>query len=91
VARLQNQLGTTTVYVTHDQTEAMTLGDVALPAEVAAKVRQAGTGDAPGGSDQVVARLDAASRAHEGRQLQLWFDAGKLHLFNPENGAHLTR
>jgi multiple sugar transport system ATP-binding protein len=27
IARLQNKLGTTTVYVTHDQTEAMTLGD----------------------------------------------------------------
>src|SRR4051794_14416741 len=27
VSRLQNRLGTTTVYVTHDQTEAMTLGD----------------------------------------------------------------
>jgi multiple sugar transport system ATP-binding protein len=27
VARLQNELETTTVYVTHDQTEAMTLGD----------------------------------------------------------------
>jgi multiple sugar transport system ATP-binding protein len=27
VSRLQDQLGTTTVYVTHDQTEAMTLGD----------------------------------------------------------------
>jgi multiple sugar transport system ATP-binding protein len=27
VARLQSNLGTTTVYVTHDQTEAMTLGD----------------------------------------------------------------
>ncbi|HEV2819553.1 MAG TPA: sn-glycerol-3-phosphate ABC transporter ATP-binding protein UgpC [Solirubrobacteraceae bacterium] len=27
VARLQQSLGTTTVYVTHDQTEAMTLGD----------------------------------------------------------------
>jgi multiple sugar transport system ATP-binding protein len=27
VARLQSRLGTTTVYVTHDQTEAMTLGD----------------------------------------------------------------
>src|ERR687885_595713 len=27
VARLQHRLGTTTVYVTHDQTEAMTLGD----------------------------------------------------------------
>jgi multiple sugar transport system ATP-binding protein len=27
VARLQDRLGTTTIYVTHDQTEAMTLGD----------------------------------------------------------------
>lgn len=27
ISRLQNRLGTTTVYVTHDQTEAMTLGD----------------------------------------------------------------
>ena len=27
VARIQRQLNTTTVYVTHDQTEAMTLGD----------------------------------------------------------------
>src|ERR671935_558427 len=27
VARIQQQLGTTTVYVTHDQTEAMTLGE----------------------------------------------------------------
>jgi multiple sugar transport system ATP-binding protein len=27
VSRLQDRLGTTTIYVTHDQTEAMTLGD----------------------------------------------------------------
>ena len=27
VSRIQDRLGTTTVYVTHDQTEAMTLGD----------------------------------------------------------------
>jgi multiple sugar transport system ATP-binding protein len=213
VARLQNQLGTTTVYVTHDQTEAMTLGDrvavlragviqqvgtpeelyerpvnlfvagfigspamnflpgtpedgrlrtalgdVALPAEVRARVVEAGagrelivgirpedfedaallngrgtegltfpatvevleslgadkyayfhlagprataqeleelaadagTGDVPG-SDQVVARLDPASQAREGQRLRLWFDPGKLHLFDPDNGAHLTR
>jgi multiple sugar transport system ATP-binding protein len=213
VARLQNQLGTTTVYVTHDQTEAMTLGDrvavlragviqqvgtpeelyerpvnlfvagfigspamnflpgtledgrlrtalgdVALPAELRARVVEAGagrdlivgirpedfedaavlngrraegltfpatvevleslgadkyayfhlagprataqeleelaadagTGDVPG-SDQVVARLDPASRAREGQPVQLWFDPGKLHLFNPDDGAHLTR
>jgi multiple sugar transport system ATP-binding protein len=213
VARLQNQLGTTTVYVTHDQTEAMTLGDrvavmragviqqvgapeelyqrprnlfvagfigspamnflpgtledghlrtalgdVVVPAELGAKLQRAdagrdlivgirpehfedaalldarladgltftavvevleslgadkfayfrlegaratareleelaadaGTSDAPGGSDQVVARLDPASRAREGQQLRLWFDPAKLHLFNPANGAHLT-
>jgi multiple sugar transport system ATP-binding protein len=51
----------------------------------------AGTGDAPGGSDQIVARLDPASRAREGQRVQLWFDPRKLHLFNPDNGAHLTR
>ena len=34
IARMQRRLGTTTVYVTHDQTEAMTLGDrVARPAQ----------------------------------------------------------
>src|SRR3989442_3517844 len=27
VSKIQKQLGTTTLYVTHDQTEAMTLGD----------------------------------------------------------------
>jgi len=44
IARLQQRLGTTTVYVTHDQTEAMTLGDrvVVLRAGV---VQQIGTPD----------------------------------------------
>jgi multiple sugar transport system ATP-binding protein len=50
----------------------------------------AGATDVPGGADQVVARLDTASRAREGAQLQLWLDTRKLHLFNPGNGAHLT-
>jgi multiple sugar transport system ATP-binding protein len=213
VSRIQNRLGATTVYVTHDQTEAMTLGDrlavmrtgviqqvgapeelyerprnlfvagfigspamnflpvtledgrlrtplgeVALPAEARAKVERSGAGrdlimglrpehfedaalvdgkrdqgltfpatvdvleslgadkyayfrvqgaratareleelaadagasDVPDVADQVVARLDAASRAHEGETLRLWVDTRKLHLFNPDNGAHLT-
>jgi multiple sugar transport system ATP-binding protein len=44
IARLQARLGTTTVYVTHDQTEAMTLGDrvVVMRAGVA---QQIGTPD----------------------------------------------
>jgi multiple sugar transport system ATP-binding protein len=213
ISRLQNQLGTTTVYVTHDQTEAMTLGDrvavmrtgviqqvgspeglyeqprnlfvagfigspamnflpatledgqlrtslgdIEPPAEVRARIEEAGAGrevivgirpehfedaalvgdkksagqtysavvdvleslgadkyaffhiegsratakeleelaadtgstDVPGASDQVVARLDAASGAREGERLELWFDTRKLHVFDPANGANLT-
>jgi len=44
----------------------------------------------PGASDQVVARLDAASGAREGERLELWFDTRKLHVFDPANGANLT-
>jgi multiple sugar transport system ATP-binding protein len=214
VSRIQNQLGTTTVYVTHDQTEAMTLGDrvavmrtgviqqvgtpqelyeqprnlfvagfigspamnflpatlengqlrtplgdLTLPPDVRQKVEESGAGrelimglrpehfkdaalvpadqrangatfsavvdvleslgsdeyayfrmqggrasareleelaadagasDVPGAGEQIVARLDPASRAREGQKLELWFDPRKMHLFNPDNGAHLT-
>jgi multiple sugar transport system ATP-binding protein len=42
IARLQHRLGTTTVYVTHDQTEAMTLGDRVVVL-LAGEVQQIGT------------------------------------------------
>ncbi|GAB16947.1 putative ABC transporter ATP-binding protein [Gordonia effusa NBRC 100432] len=42
IARLQNRLNTTTVYVTHDQTEAMTLGDRVVVLR-AGHVQQIGT------------------------------------------------
>jgi len=42
VARLQNHLGTTMVYVTHDQTEALTLGD-RVAVMRAGVIQQAGT------------------------------------------------
>ena len=44
IARLQNRLGTTTVYVTHDQTEAMTLGDRVVVLR-AGEAQQIGTPD----------------------------------------------
>jgi multiple sugar transport system ATP-binding protein len=213
VARLQNDLGTTTVYVTHDQTEAMTLGDrvavmragvlqqvgspaelygdpanlfvagfigspamnftvgeitgdrvrlalgeVPLPAELRAvgdgagrKVivgirpesfedatlvgdardrgvtfrakielvesmgseqyayfqvqgegvkseelselaQDAGADEVPSSGDgQVVARLDAASGITRGTEAELWVDATKLHMFDPETGKSLRR
>jgi multiple sugar transport system ATP-binding protein len=42
VSRLQRQLGSTTVYVTHDQTEAMTLGDRVVVMR-AGRVQQVGS------------------------------------------------
>ena len=44
IASLQHRLGTTTVYVTHDQTEAMTLGDRVVVLR-AGEVQQIGTPD----------------------------------------------
>ncbi|MFI5510798.1 ABC transporter ATP-binding protein [Mycobacterium sp. NPDC051804] len=44
IARLQDKLGTTTVYVTHDQTEAMTLGDRVVVL-LAGEAQQIGTPD----------------------------------------------
>jgi multiple sugar transport system ATP-binding protein len=215
VARLQSQLGTTTVYVTHDQTEAMTLGDrvavmragrlqqvgspaelysnpknlfvagfigspamnfmaaqlegdtvrlpfgdVRLPDEVRRRIgsadggrgviagirpesfedaalvgdardrgatfrarldlvesmgselyahfsvegkhlesqelqelaEDAGAGEVPGGGGEgaVVARLDAASKAQRGEEMELWVDSTKLHFFDPESGRSLS-
>ena len=65
-------------------------GGRATAQELEELAADAGAADAPGAGDQVVARLDAASRAHEGETLRLWVDTRKLHLFNPDNGAHLT-
>ncbi len=45
IARLQSRLGTTTVYVTHDQTEAMTLGGDRVVVMLAGVVQQIGTPD----------------------------------------------
>ncbi len=52
----------------------------------------AGTGDLGGGNEgvQVTARLDAASKAHEDQELDIWIDLAKVHVFDPESGANLT-
>ena len=39
----------------------------------------------------VVARLDAASQAQEGQELELWLDARRVHLFDPDSGLSLVR
>jgi multiple sugar transport system ATP-binding protein len=65
-------------------------GTRATARELEELAADAGAGDVPGAGEQVVARLDPASRAREGQKLELWFDPRRVHLFNPETGAHLT-
>jgi multiple sugar transport system ATP-binding protein len=52
--------------------------------------RDTGSADLPQQEgNQVVARLDAASRLREGEEAELWFNPEHLHLFNPDNGESL--
>ena len=53
----------------------------------------AGTAEVPGGGGegQLVARLDAASEAREGEEIELWLDASRIHLFDPKSGKSLSR
>jgi multiple sugar transport system ATP-binding protein len=52
----------------------------------------AGAGEVPssGEAGRIVARLDPESRIREGEEAELWVDAGKFHLFDPEDGRSLT-
>jgi multiple sugar transport system ATP-binding protein len=42
------------------------------------------------GEEQIVARLDPASKIKRRERAQLWADTSKLHLFDPESGESLT-
>ena len=51
-----------------------------------------GAGEVPGGGEDgaIVARLEAASKAQEGSELELWVDATKVKLFDPKDGRNLA-
>ncbi len=40
---------------------------------------------------QLVVSLDTASRIKAGGEAELWFDASRMHLFDPASGENLTR
>jgi hypothetical protein len=44
-----------------------------------------------GDGTQVVARLNPASRAQAGEELELWLDARTIQLFDPDTGLSLRR
>jgi multiple sugar transport system ATP-binding protein len=61
--------------------------------ELAELAAAAGTADVPsagGDEEQIVARLDSASPAREGQEIELFVDLSKLHLFDLETGRNIT-
>jgi multiple sugar transport system ATP-binding protein len=61
--------------------------------ELAELAQAAGTTDVPshgGEEDRVVARLDSASKAREGKDIELWVDSAKLQLFDPKTGQNIA-
>ncbi|TDV47150.1 ABC transporter ATP-binding protein [Actinophytocola oryzae] len=65
-------------------------GEAATSAELEELAADAGATDVPESGSQLVTRLSAASSAHEGNSLEVWFDADKIQLFDPSNGKNLT-
>ena len=50
----------------------------------------AGTADLPSTGAQITTRLSAASQVTEGQQVDVWFDAEQLQVFDPSSGRNLT-
>ncbi len=69
------------VYLDAGRSAVAELGELAGELEVA----EAGRDNA-----RMVARLDAASEAREGRELELWLDTRRLYLFDAATGENLT-
>jgi multiple sugar transport system ATP-binding protein len=61
-------------------------------AELQELAADSGAGEVPGAGEvgQITARLDAASKVRQGEEAELWVDASKIHLFDPEDGRSLA-
>lgn len=94
-----HQRGTGSVFTAHvDVLESMGSdkyayfnldGGKATSAELDELVADAGL-ESLGGDSQVVTRLSAESRVREGGDVELWFDANKVALFDQRSGKNLT-
>ncbi|MFF8633410.1 ABC transporter ATP-binding protein [Streptomyces pilosus] len=66
-------------------------GGPVTSAELEELATDSGLRDTGGGTaQQIVARLDAATRAREGAPVELRIDMGKAHVFDPSTGSNLT-
>jgi multiple sugar transport system ATP-binding protein len=61
-------------------------------AELRELAEDAGGGEVPmaGEEGRIVARLDPASEVRPGQEAELWVDARRIHLFDPDDGSSLT-
>ncbi len=55
------------------------------------RLEETGVPEVREGQEQIVARLDPASKVKRGDTTQLWADTAKLHLFDAESGDRLRR
>jgi multiple sugar transport system ATP-binding protein len=58
---------------------------------IADRLEETGTPEPREGQEQIVARLDPASKIKRRQQSRLWADTSKLHLFDPQSGESLAR
>jgi multiple sugar transport system ATP-binding protein len=65
-------------------------GETAQSAELDELARDSGRADIGTSGDQVVARLDAATKIREGDNASLWLDCRTIHVFDPATAANLT-
>ncbi|MGH3926460.1 MAG: ABC transporter ATP-binding protein, partial [Pseudonocardiaceae bacterium] len=65
-------------------------GDRASSKELDELAADAGTADLPSGGAQITTRLSTASPAAEGEQVDVWFDAEQVQVFDPSSGRNLT-
>ena len=74
------------VYFTLEGQDPTTLDN----AELAELAEDSGRTDTGSSADEVVARLDVATKVTEGGKAQLWADARAVHVFDPASGKNLA-
>jgi multiple sugar transport system ATP-binding protein len=61
-------------------------------AELEEIAADSGADDIPGATgEQIVARLEPATKIRRGQDAELWLDTTKMHFFDPSSGQNLTR
>jgi len=74
------------IYFSLEDTRAVALHS----AELEELAQDSGRAEAGASAEQVVARLDIATKVREGAQAELWADSRKIHVFDPESGENLS-